>query len=223
MLEALSFIPEKADSAIVLCHGYGADGNDLFTLKDRLLQDLNKTAFACPNAPKPLMFGGYEWFSLDDYQPDKMQTYAYLQECTKRAQAGAAAFQDYLKDFIDKTGIPMNRLILGGFSQGGLIAALAAFHEDKAPAGLMMMSAVPLLPSETFKRHSVPILITQGLSDPVVPPEGADITSKTLQDLGNHPHVVRILGLEHGIDEICLNESTAFIHRVFEKVRVLDF
>lgn len=221
MLKALSFIPEHAETAVILCHGYGADGADLFELKASLLGENTSVAFCCPDAPTPLLYGGYEWFSLDDYQPESMITPAYLALCNKRAQAGSVAFKAYLKQLSQETGIPRGRMIIGGFSQGGLIAALTAFdttdEKEEAPAGLIMMSAVPILPREDFTPHHLPVLITHGLADPVVPPEAQHISAATLKGLGSTPTLLSVPGLGHGIDEACQKAAAAFIRKVFQR------
>src|SRR3546814_4817460 len=42
----------KAEYLVVLCHGYGADGNDLISLAPHWQRMLPKAAFVAPNAPE---------------------------------------------------------------------------------------------------------------------------------------------------------------------------
>ena len=42
----------KADSLVILLHGYGADGNDLFGIGGALAPHLPNTIFRSPNAPE---------------------------------------------------------------------------------------------------------------------------------------------------------------------------
>ena len=45
MLNGPSFIPTKINKAVILCHGYGASGDDLADLIPNLAPDLPETAF----------------------------------------------------------------------------------------------------------------------------------------------------------------------------------
>ena len=85
MLSDEKYIPQNAKNAVIFIHGYGADGKDLIGLGKELMPDLPETAFFAPNGTKQMMFGGYEWFSLDDYIPREAISVDYLDVLTKRA------------------------------------------------------------------------------------------------------------------------------------------
>ena len=57
---------EPATHLVVLCHGYGSDGNDLIGLAPHWRGLLPGAAFASPNAPSHCDQnpGGYQWFPL---------------------------------------------------------------------------------------------------------------------------------------------------------------
>ena len=42
---------QKPDNAVILCHGYGGDGNDISILANYWKNYLPKTVFICPDAP----------------------------------------------------------------------------------------------------------------------------------------------------------------------------
>ena len=56
----------QTKSLVILLHGYGADGNDLFGLSGPLAQNMPDTAFRSPNAPErcPVNPMGYQWFPI---------------------------------------------------------------------------------------------------------------------------------------------------------------
>ena len=56
----------EKDSLVILLHGYGADGNDLFGIAQALAPHLPNTAFRSPNAPEPCAVNpmGYQWFPI---------------------------------------------------------------------------------------------------------------------------------------------------------------
>ena len=64
----------EADALVVLLHGLGADGNDLFGLVPHLAQVLPGAAFVSPHAPFPCDMApfGRQWFSLQDRTADAM-------------------------------------------------------------------------------------------------------------------------------------------------------
>ena len=64
----------KASHLVVLCHGYGADGNDLIGLAPMWQRALPTVAFAAPNAPEPCAGSptGYQWFPISRLDPHEM-------------------------------------------------------------------------------------------------------------------------------------------------------
>src|SRR5689334_22486885 len=66
MLDGPRIAPERgpASHLVVLCHGYGSDGNDLIGLAPHWRAALSGAAFASPNAPQRVQGAGYQWFPL---------------------------------------------------------------------------------------------------------------------------------------------------------------
>ncbi len=211
MLQGPSFIPEQVSRAVVLCHGYGASGDDLFDLRQMLAPD-DKTAFVSLDAPTPLPWGGFEWFSLNDYQPNGMHTESYLEILMERVKPSVRMMHEWLADFQKKTGLSADKIVLGGFSQGGLVALLTALTAPDCVAGVMGMSAVPLLLNQDIAvTCRPPVLLTHGTSDSVVPPAALALNRAQLESIGITPRVVVSPGLEHGIDGVCLEQMRLFI------------
>ncbi len=65
----------KATHLVVLCHGYGADGNDLIGLAPLWQRMLPTAAFVAPNAPEPCAGApsGYQWFPISRIDPQEMK------------------------------------------------------------------------------------------------------------------------------------------------------
>ena len=76
---------------IILCHGLGADGNDLIGLAPHLAQTLPEAKFISPNAPFKCDMSpfGYQWFSLQERNEEAML-------------AGAQKAEPILNTFIDQ-------------------------------------------------------------------------------------------------------------------------
>ncbi len=215
MLNGPSFIPIKISKIVILCHGYGASGDDLADLIPNLEPALPETAFFCPNAPHLLPFGGYEWFSLNDYQPEKMFSIDYLNILMKRAQPSVSLLTNFCNYICKEYNISPSQIILGGFSQGGLIALQTALTFSKPIAGAIGMSAVPVIFGPGFPQANTiqkpPILLTHGSTDTVVPLEAFKLNIAQLKSIGINPTTSISDGLGHGIDYTALQQIRSFL------------
>eukprot|EP00058_Branchiostoma_floridae_P020878 XP_002606368.1 hypothetical protein BRAFLDRAFT_57283 [Branchiostoma floridae] len=87
----------------------------------------------------------------------------------------------------EKGGIPSNRIVLGGFSQGGALALYAAFTLEKPLAGMVALSSwLPLhesFPDAMKVNNESPILQCHGDMDPVVPYKFGQMTKSVLSKM----------------------------------------
>src|SRR2546423_9775747 len=63
----------SATHLVVLCHGYGADGNDLIGLAPHWQGLLPTVAFVAPNAPERCPGAGYQWFPISRLDPQEIR------------------------------------------------------------------------------------------------------------------------------------------------------
>ncbi len=222
MLSGPSFIPNQMTKAVILCHGYGSNGADLASLSPYLAGELANTGFFCPNAPTPMMFNGYEWFSLSDYSGSfEMVDNTYLDTLVGRCQKSSDMLTDYMNHIKITHQLTDKDIVLGGFSQGGLIALYTALTGECDVVGVIGCSAVPLVfdkaltPAEV--KRKLPVLLTHGAQDDVVPAMGANISVNELKKVGISAEVKIFDGLMHGIDGACLAEIKRFIGTIFDK------
>jgi phospholipase/carboxylesterase len=105
--------PPAADAqgALVLWHGRGADEHDLFPLLDAL-DPQRRLIGATPRGPLSLPPGGAHWYALGGIGTPERKTF------TTSYQAATS----WLDDFLAEHGVEHDRLVLGGFSQGGVMA-----------------------------------------------------------------------------------------------------
>ena len=112
VLEPLS--KNKPKNAVILCHGYGGDGNDISILANYWRAHLPDTIFICPDAPEKCAASpsGFQWFDLMDQTPEQVLAKSLVAE-------------NKLNKLIDevktKINIQANQIIIGGFSQGCMI------------------------------------------------------------------------------------------------------
>jgi phospholipase/carboxylesterase len=162
----------SADAAVVLLHGLGADGHDLESLVPELrLPAGSAIRWVFPHAPvQPVTLNGgmrmrawYDILGLDRR--------AAQDERGIRASGETAAA---LVQRETERGVPSDRIVLAGFSQGGAIALFAGLRYPRRLAGILALSTyLPLDTSLAAEAHpanaAVPIFQAHGRFDTVVP------------------------------------------------------
>lgn len=145
--------------ALVLIHGRGADEHDLFGLLDALDPERRLLGIT-PGGPLALPPGGRHWYQLGGIPTPEPTTFQ-----------GAV---DLLARFLDALPVPLDRVVLGGFSQGCVMTWSLALGPDRPrPAGVIAISGflpqVEGFPLEPSRLVGVPTAIAHGALDPVIP------------------------------------------------------
>jgi len=106
---------EKPESAIILCHGYGGDGQDISILANYWKNYLPKTIFICPDAPEKCSISpsGFQWFELGNHSEDQILAKSLVAE---------AKLNKLIDEVKERNNISANKIALAGFSQGCMIA-----------------------------------------------------------------------------------------------------
>src|ERR671920_1086680 len=119
------------EGALVLFHGRGADEHDLFPLLDLLDPDRRLVA-ATPRGPLSLPPGGAHWYVLGGLGTPEARTF----------HTSYDALGEWLDGFLREHGLTHERLVLGGFSQGGVMTySLGLGAGRPRPAGLVAFSS----------------------------------------------------------------------------------
>ncbi|ETX10139.1 carboxylesterase [Marinomonas ushuaiensis DSM 15871] len=164
---------DQPDVAIIWLHGLGSDGHDFESLVPALSLSPNLgVRFVFPHAPKrPVTInGGMEmraWYDIYEMTLDRKVDMANIDESYDQIEA-------LIDDQINK-GISADRIILAGFSQGGVIAYQTALRTKHALAGILALSTYLVKSDEVPEatdcaNGKTPILIHHGRQDPVVVP-----------------------------------------------------
>ncbi|MBR5130162.1 MAG: dienelactone hydrolase family protein [Alphaproteobacteria bacterium] len=218
MLNGPSFVPSKIQNAVILCHGYGSNGDDLMGLVPYLKQSLPQTGFFCPNGPTPMMYNGFEWFSLSDYNmAPEFVSNDYLDILVQRCEEPSKLLISYIEHIKKNFNLEDKNIILMGFSQGGLLALYTGLTTQNTLSGLIGCSAIPIIFEKNLNASNITkqpsILLTHGTSDEVVPSNGVNLSAHQLSKVGIKPKIFLSEGLGHGIDTPCLNEIISFIQK----------
>ena len=160
---------------VIMIHGRGADMNDLADLAP-LLDTPNGVRFVFPNAPKPFeayagMSFGWTWF--EGWPPERQSV---------------SESREILLGFIDEitAHLPTTKLVVSGFSQGAMMALDAGVRTTREVTGIIAMSGglyEEELP-DLRARSSVPVLISHGSLDDVVPVNYARRARAVLEEAG---------------------------------------
>ncbi len=182
---------ENPTASVIWLHGLGADGFDFQPIVPQLnLPNDLSVRFIFPHAPTmPVtMNGGFvmpAWYDLYSLKVDNPDTNPQDAEGIKKS---AASIQQLIKQENDR-GIPNERIILIGFSQGGAMTLYTGLTVDKPLAGLIALSCY--LPLHTTiatelnpETKTTPIMMAHGTQDPVVLFEYGKESAKLLEELG---------------------------------------
>jgi len=204
--------------AVIWLHGLGADGHDFEPIVDELdLDALPAIRFVFPHAPtRPVTInGGYvmrAWYDI--VSPDfsqRREDASGVRESARQIEALIARE--------NARGIPDERIVLAGFSQGGAIALHTGLRHTRRLAGILALSTyVPLADTLAAEAQAanrdVPIFMAHGHGDTVIPYEFGQRSGELLQTLGYpikwHPYFA-----EHTVCMEELRDIEVWLHEVF--------
>ena len=180
---------EEPELVVILCHGFGAPGTDLVGLGAELMRCqprlMESTQFIFPEAPLSLeefgFYGGRAWWPLDVAKLNAAIEKGEFRDQRKYAPPELADARKLLTELVEevrsRTGLPASRIVLGGFSQGSMLATDVALRLDEAPGALCVWSGTLLCEEQwrelAAKRGPLKVLQSHGTVDPILPFEAA--------------------------------------------------
>ena len=173
--------------SIVWLHGLGADGHDFAPIVPELVApDWPAVRFVFPHAPtRPVTINGgmpmRAWYDIADFD-----LHARQDETGMRASIAAT---EALIAHENARGVPDERIVLAGLSQGGAIALAAGLRHPRRLAGIVALSTYLVLGDSLEAERSVanaatPIFQGHGTFDPVVAPPRGEDARRRLEALG---------------------------------------
>jgi phospholipase/carboxylesterase len=183
--------------ALVLFHGRGADQYDLYPLID-FLDPGKRLLGVTPRGPFSFPPGGAHWYALHEVGfPDRETFHATYRD------VGA-----WLDGFLAERGIANDRVILGGFSQGAVMAYSFGLGTGRPrPAAILALSGfIPTVDGFELDLSSIPpVAIGHGTLDPIISVEFGRAAHKLLEDAGARV-VYGEYPLPHAVDPRFLDE-----------------
>ncbi len=199
--------PDDADAALILLHGLGADADDLAPVAQYLeLPDTLRLRVVLPDAPvRPVTVnGGMRMRAWYDISPETGL------DSGREHIAESVAFARHLVERETERGVPPARIVVGGFSQGGVIALETGLGHDERLAGIVALSTYLHDADHVTERVSLAnaeaeIFMAHGRSDPMIPIQRAATSRTLLEQLG-----YRVAWNEYPMGhELCLDELRA--------------
>lgn len=202
--------------AVIWLHGLGADGNDFVPVVPELnLGDLGPVRFIFPHAPvQPVTINNgmamRAWYDI--FQPDLVR---------REDEAGLRESQRLVESLIaheNARGIPTERIILAGFSQGCAMALQTGLRHPETLAGIIGLSGyLPLAAKAEDERHpanqGTPIFLAHGTMDPVVELKRAQVTLEALEKMGYNVRF-KTYPMPHSVCMEEIQDIAAFLREV---------
>ncbi len=196
-----------ADSLVILCHGYGADGNDLIGLAPYWQRLLPGAAFVSPNAPERCEMSpmGYQWFGITRLDPEEMN---------RGVMRAAPILNSFIDQELARHGLDESRLALVGFSQGTMMCLQVGLRRAGAPAAIVGYSGALAAPEKLPQEIKVkpPILMIHGDEDEMLPVSRMHAAVQALGAAGLTVQWHVSAGVGHGIGPDGLQLGGQFIH-----------
>ena len=195
-------------AAVIVLHGLGADGTDFLSMADELkLGAVGPVRYLFPRAPvRPVTLNGGHpmraWYDILGTDLVRREDEAGLRQSF--ADVHALIEREVAR------GIPANRIVLAGFSQGCAITLGAGLRHRERLAGLAGLSGyLPLAATTALERHDAnaltPMFLAHGRNDGMVPLARGQAARDLLQGLGQ-PIEWHDYPMEHSV---CVEEVQA--------------
>jgi len=180
---------ERARAAVLMVHGRGARAEDILTLAEQLVRP--GFAFLAPQAAGNTWYPNRFLAPLPDNEPWLSSALAFLGDVL--ARIGAA-------------GIPPERTLLLGFSQGACLTLEFAARHARRYAGLIGLSGALIGPDDTRRDYpgslaGTPVFLGCSDVDPHVPVERVEASAADLRRLGGEVTLRLYPGLEHTVNQ----------------------
>ena len=184
-LNAVAIAPKteadkNTDRLIVLLHGWGANARDVAGLINAISMISIPFKGLLPDAPfpHPMVPGGRQWYGFPANYDFRM---AHDFGAQQDLQESRRLLTEWMRSLPEKTGVPLEKTIMGGFSQGG------AMTLDVGPS--LPLAAMLILSSYSHSPIAQcvtprPVLVLHGDRDPVVPVAKSVDTKNQLEQQG---------------------------------------
>lgn len=210
-------------NAVVLFHGYGADFSDLAPLAD-MMDPQGEWTWIFPNGPETVDIGyhmtGRAWFPISVADLQQAMMTGKGKDYSSSKPAGFDTILPQLESMLEDLKKEYTGLVLGGFSQGGMVASHLLSKAGDHLRGALLLSTVLLNDEKLTKSLEgvtpVAFLQSHGSQDVVLPvAQGMSLFQK-LKKLGWSGRWVEFSG-GHEIPPVVISKSREFLSGLLKK------
>ena len=200
----------EAEGALVLFHGRGTDEHDLFPLLEILDPDRRLLGIT-PRAPIEHEDGTCYWYLSKEVGHPDAESFLGVREHV----------EGFLTLVSEDMGIPPDRIMFGGFSQGAVMAyAMALGAGRPQPPALVALSGfIPTVEGfeiDLSDRSGLSVAIGHGINDTVIPPKWSREARQQLENAGADV-VYRESRMPHAVDPRFLYELPDLLYAAVER------
>ena len=190
---------------VVILHGFGADSSDLYPLAAEM-DAAGRYSWCFPQAPYRIRYGGAAfgsaWFPRNEGEIAGALEGSYFNRLEGMDPEGLRQAGAEVLELIDCLGVDFESVVLGGFSQGAMVAVEAVAQAGRRPADLLLFSGA-VIAAERWRAalsglQPFEFLQSHGNADPILPFEGARRLLAILEDAGGEGEFLQFDG-GHGI------------------------
>ncbi|TFJ84850.1 hypothetical protein NSK_003882 [Nannochloropsis salina CCMP1776] len=206
-----------AQSSIIWMHGLGDSGEGWAGAFDPKVFPTTRMIF--PTAPtRPITLnGGFPmpgWFDINGLDESSPEDRAGFEEAKQRI---ARIVQGEVE-----AGVPADKIVLGGFSQGGAVTLHLALRSEVRLGGAVILSGWLPLKADypaalTEVGKAMPYFHGHGDADGIVRHQWGQHSAEKLKELGLNYTFKTYRGLDHGATPEEMKDAVAFMKEIFNK------
>lgn len=216
-INCIDFIKNDDAPWVILFHGYGADAADLAPLSQEL--SLSKDCnWLFPEGflevPIGWNYSGKAWWPVNMEELQKAQLTGVTRDLSQGTPHGMDKAMEKVKVLFQQLKVPWNKIILGGFSQGAMLATELYLSAPETPLGLIILSGT-CLHSEKWREQAKQrvgkvFFQSHGEQDQILSIKGAQKLETILTQSGMKGRLIRFSG-GHEIPPKVLQEMAKYI------------
>lgn len=209
---------EAQADVVILFHGYGADAYDLRSLSEALTPK-RPTHWLFPQGVLEVPIGpgwtGRAWWNIDIASLERAAASGQPRDLSLEKPEGLEKLRPRIFEMIEKLQVPWNRIVLGGFSQGSMLATDIFLRAPEAPKGLIILSGALLNKPEwkelAPRRAGSRFFMSHGTQDLVLAHKGAAQLETLLTQAGLRGSLLTFQG-GHEIPWPVIQKATEYLN-----------
>jgi phospholipase/carboxylesterase len=219
---------EAPDGVVVLCHGYGAPGTDLVSISAEYFSENSESTpcvvFMFPAAPLEIEpgFDGRAWWPIDVQRLQDMiqsgESHHLANVVPERLETCRVMIDEVVATAMNRWSLLGKRILIGGFSQGAMLATEVMLQSKHDLGGLIAWSGTLINQVKwrqlATQRTPFSVIQTHGFWDPILPFSGAVDLRELLRSAGHHVDFQSFQGY-HTIPPSAINTFRNFVRTKF--------